>query len=65
MSDADTLRVLNRQVERNNELETALFKASWERMVFMAAISQTRTYFPRTAHIAMVHVLVACAEQNA
>lgn len=47
MSDKDTLRVLNRQVERVNELEAELFKASWERMCLLA---ERRKWKQRTEH---------------
>lgn len=42
MSAADTLRVLNRTVERLNEAEGALLAASWERMCLLAALYRSR-----------------------
>lgn len=48
MSNADTLRVLNRTVERLNEAEDALFKASWERMCLLAERQKWKRRYEHT-----------------
>lgn len=47
MSDADTLRAMNKMADWNVELKAELFKASWERMCLLA---ERRKWKQRTEH---------------